>query len=114
MHAQVRNVIDHLRFTTLNNVLVELSAGESTPLGSILSKVYYQTNICDVIDREYRSGYPHNGGMHTFTFLGPKREAVSMLELIKEVISEKFKLDNETIQVLSELSFVSQEILKRK
>lgn len=113
MHAQIRTVIDRLMFTP-REVLVELSADERTPLGNILYKVYYQTNICDVIDRERRWGYPHNGGSHTFTFRGPRRDAVAMLELIKEEIAEHFTLSDEESRVLSELSFVSQEIISRR
>lgn len=113
MHPQIKHVIDRLMFTP-REVLVELSAGEQTPLGRILYKVYYQTTICDVIDRERRWGYPHNGGSHTFTFRGPRRDAVAMLELIKEVIDDNFKVEGEEAKVLSQLSFVSQEILKRR
>jgi len=110
MHAQIRNVISRLEFST-GTVLVELSAGEQTPLGRLLNLLYYQTNLCEVIDRDCRFGYPHNGGSHTFTFRGPRGDAVAMLELIKETLAEKFALQGEEAQVNSELSFVSQEIL---
>ena len=110
MHAQIRTVIGSLRFTT-GSVSIDLSAGERTPLGNIISRVYYETNIGDVVDRAYRSGYPHNGGQHTFHFQGPRGEAVAMLELIKETMLERFKLNEETRQVANELSFVSQEII---
>lgn len=113
MHHQIKHIISRLLFTP-GSVQIDLSAGEQTPLGRILYKVYYQTNICDVVDREHRSGYPHNGGSHTFHYHGPKREAVAMLKLIKEVINENFKVSGEEAEVLSQLSYVSQEILSRK
>lgn len=110
MHAQIHYAISRLQFSP-GQVLVELSAGEQSPLGKILNIVYYRTNICDVVDRDNRWGYPHNGGQHTFTFRGPHGDAVSMVELIKETVMDKFKLDDETRQVASELSYISQEIL---
>jgi hypothetical protein len=112
MHAQIRNVIEGLHFT-LGHVSFDLTATEQTPLGRILYCVYYGTNITDVIDRNTRWGYPHNGGQHTFEYSGPWGDAVAMLELIKEVVSEKYgdKLDATESQVLSEFSYISQEII---
>jgi hypothetical protein len=113
MHQQVKNVIN--RLTVANGqALFELSAGEQTPLGRILNRVYYRTDICDAIDREHRFGYPHNGGQHTFVFRGPWKEAVAVLELIKEVVADKFTLPDEESQLLSEFSYISQEIIARR
>ena len=111
MHQQIRRIIEERLLFTPGSVLVELTAGEQTPLGRLLYKVYYQTKICDVIDNEHRWGYPHNGGMHTFTYKGPWKDAVAMLELIKETLMENFTLDEEQRQVASELSYISQEII---
>ena len=113
MHPQIKHIINRLLFTP-GMVDIDLSAGEHTPMGNILDIVYYRTNICEVVDRAHRSGYPHNGGSHTFHYHGPKRDAVAMLELIKETVLENFKMDEETRRVANELSFVSQEIVRNK
>lgn len=114
MHAQIKGVIGTLRFIG-TDLYMDLSAGEQTPLGELLYKVYYQTNVCDVIDNEHRFGYPHNGGQHTFQYRGPARDAVAAVELIKETLLEKFpKLTEEQKDVAHQLSYVSQEILALK
>jgi hypothetical protein len=110
MHHQIKEVIRRLEFKP-HTVLVELTAGEQTPLGRLLCKVYYQTYICDVIEREFRFGFPHNGGQHTFTYRGPWQDAVAMLELMKETLMDNFNLSEEERQVASEFSYISQEIL---
>ncbi len=111
MHAQIKHVISRLVFQSSADVIVELSAGEQTPLGKLLNRLYYRTNVMDVLDSESRYGYPHNGGQHTFTFRGTPRDAVAMVELFKEVLQEQFTLTEEESQVCSELSYISQEIL---
>jgi hypothetical protein len=111
MHAQIRNVIDRLQWFSREVVLVELSAGEQTPLGRLVGRLYYQTSVMDVVDRDSRWGYPHNGGSHTFTYKGSPRDAVAMLELFKETLAENFTLNAEESQVASEFSYISQEIL---
>lgn len=113
MHHQIERVIQRMEFMP-GTVLVELSAGEQTPLGNILSLVYYQTSICDLIDPSSRFGFPHNGGQHTFTFKGPWKDAVAVLELIKEVVASKFTLSAECSKVLNEFSYISQEIISSR
>ncbi len=114
MHPQIKTVISRLRFFT-DLVILDLTSAQHTPMGKLLYNVYYRTNICDVVDRESRYGYPHNGGEHTFSFRGKPWDAVTMLELIKETMIEgKFGLTEEEREVASQLSFVSQEIIARK
>lgn len=110
MHAQIRNVISRLAFIDRDTVVVELSAGEQSPLGRLLYRLYYQTKVMDVVDRESRFGYPHNGGEHTFSYRGKPLDAVATLEMFKEEL-EKFNLTEEESRVANQLSFVSQEIL---
>ena len=112
MHAQIKRVIERLVFHP-GKVYVELSATQSSPLGLILFEVYYNTKICDIVSRDDRHGYPHNGGQHTFSYKGRPGDVVALLETIKEEVGQR-KLNEETRQVLSELSFISQEILARK
>lgn|SRR5574337_856401 len=111
MHAQIKHIIGRLEFKSSQDVIVELSSGEQTPMGKLLNRLYYQTGVMDVVDRDSRFGYPHNGGQHTFTYRGTPRDAVAMLELFKEVLQEKFTLTEEESQVCSEISYISQEIL---
>lgn len=110
MHAQIHRAIERLEFSP-GQVFVELTAGQESPLGKILNIVYYRTDICDVVDRDNRFGYPHNGGQHTFSYRGKHMDAVSMIELIKETVMDNFTLEDEVRQVANELSFISQEIL---
>ncbi len=115
MHAQIKAAIGTLRLMAGIGIYLDLSAGERTPLGNLLNIVYYQTNLCDVIDRDNRFGYPHNGGQHTFQYRGPAGDAVSMIELIKETLLEgKYRLSEEDRQVAHELSYISQEVLALK
>lgn len=110
MHTQIKAVISQLKFSP-RNVTIELTAGEQTPLGSLLSKVYYRTSICDVVEREFLFGCPNTGGRHTFTYSGPWQDAVAMLELMKETLLDNFALNDEERQVANQLSYISQEIL---
>ena len=72
--------------------------------------MYYNTNLTSLI----RSvGFPHNGGEHTFTYIGSIGDCVAYTELLKEEM-EKFTLTNEQELVVSELSFISQELLSLK
>lgn len=115
MHAQIREVIEKLKMDwTGKRVVLVLTAGERSPLGTILSRVYYNTDITSIINRDELFGYPHNGGQHTFTFMGTAGDAVALVELIKETMLEKFTFDEETRRVVNEMSFISQEILLLK
>jgi len=111
MHQQIRFVIDRLQWFPGQVVLVELSAPEQTPLGKLVGRLYYDTNAMEVVDRDCRWGYPHNGGMHTFTYKGPARDAVAMLEVFKEALEGRLARTEEERQVCSEFSYISQEIL---
>lgn len=110
MHAQIRNVISRLQWFSRQEVLVELSASEGSALGQLVCRLYYDTRVMDVVDRQARFGYPHNGGQHTFTYRGSPSDAVAMLELFQEALRE-FKLTPEQSQVVNEFSYISQEIL---
>jgi hypothetical protein len=112
MHWQIDDVIRSIKFTP-KGVFFRLSAGQDTSLGEILYRVYYQTNLCDVVSREDRFGYPHNGGQHTFEYHGNWRDAVAMIELIKEEM-DRFVLSSNAGKVAHELSYISQEILSRR
>lgn len=109
MHTQIKQVIATLQYQS-GKVRVHLSAGEQTALGKILGRVFYQTDILDVLTYTERSGYPHNGGQHTLELHCKSADAIEMIEMIKEVALEKLCRTEEERRVASELSFVSQEI----
>lgn len=110
MHHQIKAVIATLRKPSAHEVAFNLTAGQHTPLGHILRRMY-QFRVEETLDSANRTGYPYNGGQHTFRFCGRFHDGVQFLELLKEVLSEKAMFNEEERQVLSELSFVSQEIL---
>jgi hypothetical protein len=116
MHHQIKKVCAGLQHhVNPKGVSFDLSAGEQTPLGRILNLMYYRTGVVDLLPRDSHFGYPHNGGMHTFHYTGPKGDAVAFLELLKEELDQpKYRLNEEERQVLRELSFISQDILSRR
>lgn len=110
MHEQIKNAIKSIRLQTDGNVSVCLSAGQCTPLGSIVGKMYYNTNLTSLI----RSvGYPHNGGEHTFTYIGSIGDYVAFTQLLQEEM-KKLTLTDEQKLVVSQLSFICQELLLLK
>lgn len=112
MHRQIAAIAATVQARPQKAVAFEMNAGEQTALGRILFLMYYRTGIMDLIRDHKTHGYPHNGGQHTFYFVGPRREAVTFLELLKEELEQpKYRLNEEERQVLSELSFISQDIL---
>jgi hypothetical protein len=111
MHAQIKQVIDTLLFTP-GKVAVRLSAGEQTPLGKIIGRLYYQSKVMDLLTHDERFGYPHNGGQHTLELHCKPLDAVSMIEAMKEEAEDrKFATNADEWQVVAELSYISQEIL---
>jgi hypothetical protein len=111
MHAQIKQVIGTLLHQP-GKVMVKLSAGVQTPLGKIIGRVYYNTNVLEALNYTERCGYPHNGGQHTLELVCAPLDAIEMIEMIKEVALEKLALNEEERQVASELSYISQEIHK--
>ncbi len=115
MHQQIKRVIETMLHDP-RRVYVRLTAGEQTPLGKLVGRVFYNSDILECLTYRECSGYPHNGGQHTLELHCAPLDAIEMLEMIKEVCLEKFALNDEERQVASELSYISQEIhtLRRK
>ena len=115
MHAQIKQVIESLQVIR-GKMYVRLSAGEQTPLGKLVGRCYYNSNVLEGLTSEERHGYPHNGGLHTLELICAPLDAIEMLEMIKEACLAKLALNDEERQVANELSYVSQEIhtLRRK
>jgi hypothetical protein len=109
MHPQIEEVIRTLLHTPYK-FRVRLSAGEQTPLGKIIGRVYYNTNVLEALSYSERTGYPHNGGQHTLELHCRPLDAIEMIEMIKEVALEKLCRTEEEREVANQLSFVSQEI----
>ena len=109
MHAQIKEVIRTLLHQP-GKVSVRLSAGEQTPLGKIIGRVYYDSNVLKGLNYSERSGYPHNGGSHTLELHCKPLDAIEMIEMIKEDALARLCRTEEEREVANQLSFVSQEI----
>jgi hypothetical protein len=92
----------------------DLSAAEQTPLGHILRRMYFYTDITDLF-RGSITGYPHNGGRHTCHFSGSKEDALVFLELLQEELRTWFCPKKDLVEhcILNELTFVAQELHAR-
>lgn len=75
--------MERLKMLVLDNVVIlDLSAGEQTSLGKIVSHMYYGKNheLLDLLSTHW--GYPHNGGQHSLMARGPKEEIRLFLEFL--------------------------------
>jgi hypothetical protein len=63
---------------------VTLTDLQESALGKLLHQLYYGRSdaLCDLAPN--RTGFPHNGGQHTFTMRGKKDDLVAYLELLEE------------------------------
>jgi hypothetical protein len=110
MHAQIKQVIGSLAVRG-NKVMVRLTAGESTPLGKIIGRLYYQSQVMDLLSNDERFGYPHNGGSHSLELICKPLDAIEFIETMKEEAeTRKFAFNFDESQVVAELSYISQEI----
>ena len=112
MHPQIKEVIRTLMHQP-GKVFVRLTAGESTPLGKLVGRVYYDSNVLEGLSFAERSGYPHNGGQHTLELHCKPLDAIEMIEMIKEAAlsgTRPLARTEEEREVANQLSFVSQEI----
>lgn len=109
MHPQIKEVIRTMLHQP-GKIHVRLSAGEHTPLGKIIGRVYYDSRVLDALNFNERSGYPHHGGSHTLELHCRPLDAIEMIEMIKEEALARLCLTDEEREVAHQLSFVSQEI----
>ncbi len=57
-----------LTSSSFRRVHLDLSQPQHTDAGNLLHKMYYcRPRLLDSLSRDERSGYPHNGGMHTLS-----------------------------------------------
>lgn len=79
-------------------VSVDLSSPQQSILGKALGRLYYETNLLDLLDssKVIRTGFPHNGGYHTLRISGPAEEVIDFLRILKSefpsAASEIYKL----------------------
>lgn len=107
MHQDIKQVIRTIRVSN-KGVCVDFSATQHTPLGDMLYALYYKTELPDLV-REYITGYPHNGGQHTLTWIGPARDAIEFIDLWQDEM-RKYSWYGDRLQVLGELAFIQQEL----
>lgn len=109
MHPQIKDIIGSLLHEP-GKIHVRLSAGEQTPLGKIIGRVYYNSSVLEGLTFDERSGYPNNGGQHTLNLHCKPLDAIEMIEMIKEEALNRLARTEEEREVANQLSFVSQEI----
>jgi len=110
MHAQIQEVIETIRPAAGGRVYVDFSVGQHTTLGRMLQDMYYKTRLVDMLAHDEHTGFPHNGGMHTFHLMCKPLDAIAFIEQVKETLSEGRIIDEEHRQAISELSYISQEL----
>lgn len=81
-----------------NRLFVTLTAPERSMLGWIIGIMYYGRFIRSKAYTEEintlfemapgQSGFPHNGGEHSFSIKGTTEEVLTWLDLLKEVVPE--------------------------
>lgn len=110
MHAQIKTIIASIRTIPGARVLINFTSGESTLMGRILYEMYYKTELMDMLRQNEHYGYPHNGGQHTFQLACKAIDAIAFVEQLKETMEARQFFSEELRQVISELSFISQEL----
>lgn len=70
----------------MKNISVNFSAPQSSPLGKAIGDLYYKTNLLGLLDRSkvVRTGFPHNGGMHSLSITGDPQEIIDFIGVLKE------------------------------
>lgn len=111
MQYQIKDVIKGMNVGPARTT-IDLSATQNSPLGNLLYILYYKTDICDLLDPDWRFGYPHNGGSHTFRYTAPHKDMLAFLEVLTEEIP-RYTWDSATREVALQLTYVSQEILRQ-
>lgn len=68
-------------------IRVILSASQGTERGFFLAHLYYEEIYRSLVDlAPGRTGFPHNGGDHTFAIRGRVEEVIAWLELVIETV----------------------------
>lgn len=63
---------------------INASHPQHTPAGKLLGVMYYSGFIQTALSQEQRSGYPHNGGEHTFSLSMSPADIGAFLAIVKE------------------------------
>ncbi len=80
MQKRIKKYIDGL-------VMVDLSSPQNSQIGRILYHIYYHNEtLCDMAPA--RTGFPNNGGEHTFSVAGTPGDVAAWIELVIEKYSK--------------------------
>lgn len=67
----------------MEQVRVELTSGQDTPIGWVLNNLYYgNSSLYSLAPSPV--GYPHNGGEHALSITGTREDVVAYLDLLVE------------------------------
>lgn len=111
--TQIKQVQESLFLVKANHIMFTLTCSEHTPLGQVLNKMYYSSNILECLPKSSWFGCPHSGGQHKFTYSGPPGDAIAFIELMQEELANKLYTE-EARAVLSRLSWLAQDIIALK
>lgn len=64
-------------------IYVELSSGQTTPIGKALGNIWYSNKTLRDLGPEI-DGYPHNGGEHTMSIRGSADDCLVFMQLIAD------------------------------
>lgn len=63
---------------------IDLSQPQNTPAGTLLGRMYYSGFIEAVLTQAEFSGYPHNGGMHSFSIAMQPADLKAFLDTVQD------------------------------
>jgi hypothetical protein len=91
------------------NCRLVLTDGQDTSLGKMCGQLYYTTQGEEFLSLAPSSvGYPHNGGQHTLTILGPISDVCAWFELLVE----RYKKVSVLQPVFKEIKLEINDVLK--
>ncbi len=62
----------------------DLSCMQDTAEGKFLAHMYYSTKLLDLFTQNERSGYPHNGAMHSLVLWVTEEDVEAFLQILSE------------------------------
>lgn len=69
-------------------VYLDLSQPQHTDAGHLLHQMYYsRPRLLDSLSRDERTGYPHNGGMHTLSLHMTAEDLLAFRALVQQDFS---------------------------
>lgn len=65
-------------------IIVKLSSEQESVVGKVLNDIYYRSSCAYLEMAPGRTGYPHNGGVHSFAIQGSPGECLAYMEILAE------------------------------